>query len=362
MAATHAGRTFDHLPRFDPASLEYRIGAVAGTELPTTGRVWKHNAVLDQGAEGACVGMGLAGEAAAEPVPVPGVTNAYARGWYRNAQRRDTWPGEAYSGTSVLAGLLEGRARGLYTGFLWAKSAAELAAGIVLPKSRGGGPAVIGVEWTQGSYNTNVLGVLRPGGPVVGGHCVCVLGFLPVGVAADSALGRQLHGLGLLAGYLSLEGPCFVIVNSWGRSFGIDGLALVPLDVMQAWVDARGEFAQPVGRSLPAAVRRGAAMTEPGQDEDVEPERDEDVDEDPDGEPDPEPDDGEHPGTTTLHLTAADVEDRDRILDPPEELGQESVTARGWPQRVSGRRVRVRTSAGTFTISAGAPVTVRRPQ
>ena len=361
MVSTHAGRTFDHLPRFDPASLDYRIGAVAGTELPRSGRLWRHSAVLDQGAEGACVGMGCAGEAAAEPVPVPGVTNAYARGWYRSAQRRDPWPGEAYSGTSVLAGLLEGRARGLYTGFLWAKSAAELAAGIVLPESRGGGPAVIGVEWTQGSYDTDGLGVLRPSGPVVGGHCVAVIGFVPATSSRVSAtLQRQLEDLGLWNGYRSAGGPVFVILNSWGRSFGINGLALVPLAVMESWVAARGEFAQPVGRSLPPARQRGAAMTEPG--EDVEPEdRDEDTDEDPDSGPVSEDEDGDA-GTTTLHLTAADVQDRDRILDPPEELGQESVTVRGTPWFVTGRRVRITSSAGTFTISAGAPVTVRRPQ
>lgn len=339
----HNGRTLDWRPRFDPRSLEHRMGAGVAT-LPTTGRLWAHGPVLDQGREGACVGMGCAGEAAAEPVPVPGVTSRYALGWYRSAQRRDPWPGEAYSGTSVLAGLLEGRARGLYAGFVWAKSAEELAAGIVRTASKGGGPAIIGVEWRAGSYSTDRLGVLRPSGPVVGGHCVAVLGFVPAGTTESSTLGKQLVALGLWAGYVSVAGPVFVILNSWGEGFGIKGLALVPVDVMRAWVRAGGEFAMAEGRALGKSATAAQLEQEVGTT-------------------------GEHaaPATAspdrTHHLLAGDLEDGDRIVEGvPAELGQDTVTVQsrrlvaGW----NGRQVRVRSTAGVFTLRASAPVTVRR--
>lgn len=333
----HEGRTLDWRPRFDPRSLDYRVAAVAGTKLPTTGRVWRHGTVLDQGSEGACVGMGCAGEAAAEPVPVPGVTSRYALGWYRNAQRRDVWPGEAYSGTSVLAGVLEGRARGVYTGVRWAKSAEELAAGIVLDEKDGGGPAIIGVEWRQGSYDTDALGVLRPSGDVVGGHCLCVLGFVPNGTKRESALGQQLVAAGLWEGAVSVGAPVFVVLNSWGLGFGQGGLCLVPLDAMRAWVRARGEFAIPQGRQLPKARRIAAPKAQPAT---------------------------AAPVDETVHVRADQLRVRDRIVDRvPAELDQETATVQsrrlvaGW----DGERVRVQVPAGAFTLRASEQVTARRP-
>jgi hypothetical protein len=74
---------------------------------------------------------------------------------------------------------------------------------------------------------------------------------------------------------------------------------------------------------------------------------------------------GEDDGTkdTTHHLTAMELQDGDRLLDPPDVLGQESCTVRGTPKLVSswsGRRVVVDSTAGVFQLGAGDPVTVRR--
>lgn len=336
-------RTLDWRARFDLRSLSYRVAAHV-TELPTTGRLWKHGTVLDQGAEGACVAFACSGEAAADPAPVPGLTDTYALSYYRRCQQLDEFP-DTVEGTSVLAGCLTGRERGLWSGFRWAKSAEELAHGIVQPASRGGGPAVIGVEWRQGSYDTDELGVLRPSGPVVGGHCIVVLGFLPAGVHRNSTLGRQLAAAGLWDGYLSVGGPAFVILNSWGLGFGQGGLALVPMDVVRGWVSARGEFAIPVDRKVPAA------MTSTSDDEGQG----------------AEPADDAQPATAapdrTLHQVAAQLEDGDRLVaGVPHQLGQETVTVlrrrvvRDW----RGDRVRVTSTAGVFTLGASEPVTVRR--
>jgi len=225
MATDQLERTLDWRPRYDERSRAY-AAAPGVTKLPTSGRLWEHGPVLDQGAEGACVGFGCAGEAAAQPVPLPDVTDEWALAFYRQAQQLDEWPGEAYSGTSVLAGCLAGRERGLWSGFRWAFSAAELAAAVVEQ-----GPAVIGVQWRAGMYEAPG-GVVKVEGQVVGGHCLLVLGFLPSVPELDDA-------------------PGFLWLNSWGEDYGVAGTAWISVTDLQALVDAGAELAIPEGRALP---------------------------------------------------------------------------------------------------------------
>lgn len=339
----HEGRTLDWRPRFDERSRAYAAAPLVA-ELPTRGRLWQPGPRrLDQGREGACVGFGFAGEAAAQPVPVPRVTYLYARGWYANAQRRDEWPGENYEGTSVLAGAQEGQSRGLYgRGYRWAFSVEELAHAIVAGDDEDGGPAVAGVEWTAGSYSTDLLGVLRPSGAVVGGHCISLLGFVPdtVDEDQDPALWEQLGRLNLaaaVAAVLEDEPGAFVGLNSWGPGFGRDGLFVVGVTDVRGWFTGRGEFCLPAGRQLPA--RRGDGTVP--EDEDEQPAQ----------------------GDMTLHITATEVQVGDRILDPPDDLLQESVTVRTEPRMVRsfrGNRVVIDSTAGVFQLGAADPVTVRR--
>jgi hypothetical protein len=247
MAVTHRGRTFDWIARFDERSLQYRA-APRATTLPTGGRIWRTGRVTDQGAEGACVGHGCAAEAAATPARVPGAdTNDYATAWYKRAQYLDEWAGQAYDGTSVLAGCLVGRERGCWTGFTWAKSAEEFAAAIVAK-----GPGIAGVTWREDSYDTDALGVLRATGPVVGGHCILVHGYVPERPSAY--MRTRLSALGLLAGFNSIPGAAFIIQNSWSPSYGKGGRAIVPVDVMRGWVRDRAELAVPIGRRIPRAA------------------------------------------------------------------------------------------------------------
>jgi hypothetical protein len=93
----------DRVPHFDERSRSFSVADV----LPSTklrSRTWPCAVHLDQKAEGACVGFGWSHELAAQPVVVRGVTNGTARSLYRLAQTLDDEPGEAYEGTSVLAG------------------------------------------------------------------------------------------------------------------------------------------------------------------------------------------------------------------------------------------------------------------
>lgn len=335
MTAELDGRTFDHRARFDPRSLEFR--AAAGVvKMPTAGRIWKHGAVLDQGAEGACVGYGSAGAVAADPLHRSGVTNAYARSWYKAAQRLDDWPGEAYEGTSVLAGCLEGRRRGMWSGFRWAKRSAELAAGIVKDEL---GPAIIGVQWSADLYTVPSTGLLDAGvrlDPNLG-HCVLLFGYAPAWADCTPQLRAELDTIGLATAAQKLKAPAFPLLNSWGLPWGDGGVALAPVALVDRWFAARGEFGLPEGRT-PGGVKVAAA-------------------------PEDEAEQGDAGGDETLHLTAAEVLEGDRLLDPPDELGQESVTVRGTPQIVSswrGHRAVINSTGGVFQLGATDPVTVRR--
>jgi len=342
-----AGRTFDWSPRFDPRSLNFRAAAGV-TKLPTTGVVWTHGTVLDQGAEGACVGFGSSGAVAAAPSSRAGVTNTYALNWYRRAQRLDEWQGEAYSGTSVLAGCLVGRERKLWAGFRWAKTPEELAAGILDPDL---GPAILGVQWSEELYQPPASGLL-PGtvrlDPQLG-HCVLLFGFLPqwTPAAAGTALEGELVKLGLVNAWRTAGEAVFLLLNSWGSSWGVAGCALAPLSLVRRWFAARGEFALPEKRTKGAAKM---TSTEQTTEDDAAAGEEQTT---------------ERPGDTTLHLRAEEVQDGDRLLDPPEELEQESVTVRGAPRMVNGwngRRVVISSTAGSFQLGAADPVTVRRQQ
>jgi hypothetical protein len=332
MSTTRDGRTFDHRPRFDPRSLNFRA-APGVTALPTAGRIWKHGPVLDQGAEGACVGFGSSGAVGAAPLSRTGVTNSYARSWYRAAQRLDEWPGEAYEGTSVLAGCLEGRRRKMWTGFRWAKRPAELAAGIVADSL---GPAIIGVQWSAQLYDVPASGLLDADvklDPDLG-HCVLLFGYVPAWADCSPALRTELDAVGLAAAARQLGAPGFPLLNSWNTTWGNGGRALAPVGLVQRWFDRHGEFGLPEGRT--PGGRAAAASEEPAR---------------------------MRAGDETLHLSAAQIEDGDRLLDPPEELGQESVTVRGRPRHVTGwngRRVVVTSTGGVFQLGADDPVTVRR--
>jgi len=339
MVTTLEGATFDWAARFDPRSLNYRVAAGV-TKMPTTGRIWDHGPVLDQGAEGACVGFACAGVVAAAPSSRSGVTDDYARRWFRRAQLLDEWPGEQYPGTSVLAGCLVGRERKLWTGFRWAKNPAELATGIL---DENLGPALIGVQWSEQLYDVPASGAVDPDvelDPELG-HAVELFGYVPASPADGGQLQGQLMELGLWDAVDQLKEPSFLLLNSWNDSWGAGGRAVVPASLVQRWFRTRGEFALPEGRM------KGAPRMVSDQ-----PESTDDSTSGDDGSKD-----------TTLHITAVELQDGDRLLDPPDVLGQESCTVRGTPKLThswSGRRVVVDSTAGIFQLGASDPVVVRR--
>lgn len=222
----------DRLIQFDEASREYpvtaRLRAIEAPQTPVT-KQWAINLWLDQGQEGACVGFGFAHETAAEPVPVPGLTDAYAREqFYWNIQRNDPWAGGAYpgaepryDGTSVLSGAKYlTNTVGAYTGYHWAFGEPQVALAISYL-----GPVVLGIPWLSGMYKPSSTGLIKPTGSVVGGHCILAVGY--------DATNKEYR-----------------LHNSWGRSWGLDGDCRISAANLAKLLAQQGEACVPEGRKL----------------------------------------------------------------------------------------------------------------
>jgi hypothetical protein len=98
------------------------------------------------------------------------MTNAAAFHLYREAQKLDQWPGENYSGTSVIAGAKYLQIAGFLGEYRWAFSEHDLALAVGYK-----GPAVLGVNWYSGmdSLERDAAGRrwASVDGFVRGGHC-----------------------------------------------------------------------------------------------------------------------------------------------------------------------------------------------
>lgn len=206
----------DWRPRFDERSRRFPVRAIA-PDAPR-GYSWSCPVWLDQGREGACVGFGWAHRRAARPAARAGVSEADAFDLYHRAQQLDEWEGEAYEGSSVLAGAKAALERGWIVAYHWAFSEPELAAGV----SRRG-PAVLGLPWYEGMFEPDAAGFLRPTGQLAGGHCILDRG-------------------------LSLRRGAHRVHNSWGLGWGENGEAWISRADMAALLAQDGEACLPTVR------------------------------------------------------------------------------------------------------------------
>lgn len=211
-----AWRRLDYVPVFDERSRSYPVTAIAAGELQT--RTWTTSIVLDQGQEGACTGFAVAHELDAEPDHVADVDAELATALYKRAQQIDEWPGEDYSGSSVLAAVTAAKELGYIAEFRWAFGEADLALAVSTV-----GPAVIGVNWHEGMSDPDEDGFLHPDGELVGGHAILVKG-------------------------IDLERDAYLLQNSWGQGWGELGEAWLSREDMRALLAAGGEACIPLVR------------------------------------------------------------------------------------------------------------------
>jgi len=165
------------------------------------------------------VGFGIAHELAARPAEVSGLTNKFAKeAIYWEAQKIDQWKGGSYpggkpkyEGTSVLAGVQVARDKGFFESFHWAFSLNDLALGVGFR-----GPAVLGLPWMEGMLDTDDKGYIHATGDVGGGHCILCRG-------------------------VNVREKYFLLRNSWGKGWGVNGDCKVSFDDMKKLLADDGE-------------------------------------------------------------------------------------------------------------------------
>lgn len=223
-------RTFDWRPNHDPQSRNYPIPTLATNRIRPTSLYWGNpNTILDQGQEGACVGFAWTNKLLALPIktqiPTP---NNFARNIYQQAQKIDEWPGENYSGTSVLAAAKIVKNLGYISEYRWAFTIED-----ILNALAHIGPVVLGIPWCSNMYKTTPQGQVTIGGTKVGGHAILATGYGPRTILINNQ---------------PIETLTIRWRNSWGPTYGINGDAHITTTDLQQLLKDGGEACIPIAK------------------------------------------------------------------------------------------------------------------
>jgi hypothetical protein len=131
---------------------------------------------------------------------------------YFNAQKIDEWPGENYHGTSVRAGAKYLKNIGKISSYYWAFDLETLINSVLHL-----GPVVVGTNWYLNMFYPNRNGLITATGRNVGGHAYVING-------VDTT--KQL----------------FRLKNSWGQSWGQNGMAYISFADMKKLINEYGEI------------------------------------------------------------------------------------------------------------------------
>ncbi|QIN94072.1 peptidase [Streptomyces phage Wakanda] len=232
-------RILNRVANFDERSRAFPA-AVGLEEKPFRSYSWRCNVWNDQGREGACVGFAWSHELAARPAEY--LTDAtLAHKIYNRAKQLDSWPGENYDGTSVLAGakavheMVNADGKPLIDEYRWAFGIED-----VIRVLGYRGPLVLGVNWHEGMWNTDSNGFISPTGSVVGGHAILA--------RAVRIVWRNGHGPANLNN-LDTEKSYVTLRNSWGRDWGLGGDCRISVLDLHALLRNDGEACIPVVRN-----------------------------------------------------------------------------------------------------------------
>lgn len=238
-------RRLDRVVQFDERSRGYNAVEDVKNKKPRS-YTWRCEEFLDQGREGACVGFSLAHEVAARPVVVD-VSPQLATTIYYDAQRMDPWDGGAYpgatpryEGTSVLAGvkalqkLVDGNGLALMPEYRWAFGVKDMILAVGYK-----GPAVIGVNWYEGMFDTDEDGFVHVTGDIAGGHAIMVNAVKVVW--KEGSAKRTVEDVDWDKSYFTMH-------NSWGKRWGVGGTARITVRDMDRLLREQGECVVPVLR------------------------------------------------------------------------------------------------------------------
>lgn len=203
-----------------PDDRDYPLRAALGSEALPRYMYWYSPRVLDQGTTSSCVGHAWRSFISASPYPYD--TGPPAIQIYREAQKRDPWPGEepSYYGTSVRAGIKYLQELGMIAEYRFTFSAEE-AMRYVLTR----GPLVAGTDWLESMFHPNSRGFIKVGGSFAGGHAYMLVG-------------------------ANRERGVFRIQNSWGPNWGQRGRAWISGENLQHLLEAQGECCSALERGI----------------------------------------------------------------------------------------------------------------
>lgn len=233
-------RTLDRLVEFHAESLDYPIRTlVAG--YPGRSYTWSCSYWFDQGNEGACVEFAWRHEAAARPVLAGNRIQTYPLySLYHEMQKIDQWPGENYSGTSVIAGAQIMQKEGFLGEYRWGLSLQDAVLAIGYK-----GPGVFGINWYPGMLDVDSEGFIHPTGSIAGGHAILgnrvKLVWQPLTTTEQKRSDRWFEFVDMNKSYIGLH-------NSWGQDWGVNGEAKIALTDVNRLLHEDGEFCIPVVR------------------------------------------------------------------------------------------------------------------
>lgn len=202
---------------------------VSGDNSYVAEGVGVHNCVA-HGWIGWCYGSPLMDVPGSLPTPFNFYRSVVLRDPYSDNDAEATAPDDGLQlGTDVRSGVEELRAMGRVKTYLHAESTEDLRLWHLL----GWGGVVIGIDWQGGMMDTDRQGFVHCTGEVVGGHCVRSVGW------SDTIC----------------PGGAMKIANSWGRGWGMSGLAWIrrmDLDVLMQ--RGGGEFVAAIEQKLAPVV------------------------------------------------------------------------------------------------------------
>lgn len=224
----------DRLPSFDPRSRNYQVRKLLSAAAPRPAKttIWQPGTTLDQGQEGSCVGHGKAHRIAGEPSPRPGMTHEIAVALYQRAQQLDEWEGEAYSGTSVLAGCQAAVEAGYISAYHWVGAGSGTVIEDVMDTLSHIGGIVFGLPWSKSMFAPRPSGLFEVDmGSIAGGHCIYGFGLMLDADLPDEEVTDVV-----------------VLQNSWGsdfatKAYGQGGICYLKLSDLELLLEAGGEGA-----------------------------------------------------------------------------------------------------------------------
>lgn len=226
----------DH--RDERFSLRSRLEAEEKESPDVESRHWWTNGWWgNQGRTSQCVGYSWVHWLDAGPVRQPYLKekSGIGRPWdpkdiYNRAKRLDQWPGEDYHGTSVRAGAKVLKRKGLIREYRWAWDI-ETVVETLLKE----GPMVVGTWWYSQMYSPDDHGIIRARGKRDGGHAYLLCG-------------------------VDLNTQLLKIKNSWGRNWGKDGYATIPIKDFEKLLDEGGEACMAFEVEMKAPKKRPMAQ------------------------------------------------------------------------------------------------------